>query len=267
MQMRASMQRRLFHAGYGFSRQFIAASVEFLFPRACVTCHLPLAPLAAENSAVDQFCADCRRTLTEGAEQPACLRCGAAVGPHVDSANGCLECRRDRFAFQKVFRLGIYQAELREAVIRCKYLTHEPLLMGLGELIWDYRGSSMQTAGIDLVVPIPQHWRQRLFSRHHAPEVLAETLARRLQVPVANALLVKVRPTLKQAHLNRTERHENQQGVFRVTRREAIAGKRVLLVDDVLTTGATAHSASSTLRSAGAANVMVGVIARALSRN
>ncbi len=243
------------------------AGWDFVFPPACVACGGDLR-CSASISMRGRICGACREKLSVHAHQPSCLRCGAPVGPYVDRQRGCQECRRDSFAFKTVYRLGIYQEPaIREAVLRGKYLGGQPLLTSLAELIWEYAGHEMQSAGIDLVVPIPQHWRQRIFSRHHAPDILAEAWGRRLQVPVGYPILAKVRKTPKQAHLSRTERHKNQHQVFRVTRPAQVQGKAILLVDDVLTTGATAHSAARTLRKHGAKLVVVAVIARVLGQH
>lgn len=247
------------------SRRLLLAGWDFLFPPACVVCGAGLAAEAAVTGGL--FCADCRRDLTVHAEHRSCFKCGAPVGPYVDQQHGCQECKREKFAFQSVCRLGIYDGPLKAAVISGKYLGGEPLLISLAELIWEFQAESLRAAGIDLVVPIPQHWRQRFVTRHHAPDILAEAWGRCLQVPVGYPILAKVRQTRKQARLNRTERHKNQHEVFRVTRPAMVRGKTVLLVDDVLTTGATAHSAARTLKSAGANTVLVAVIARVLGHH
>lgn len=247
-------------------RQFGISAWDFIFPPACVGCGVSLAATPPESSLV-RICVTCRDKLSVHATCPSCLRCGAPVGPYVDRQRGCQECRRERFAFRTVYRLGIYDGAVKEVVVRGKYLTGQPLLRSIAELIWESAGPEMTAAKIDLIVPIPQHWRQRLFSQHHAPDILAEAWGRRLQVPVGYPILGKRRKTRKQARLNRTERHKNQHQVFQVTRPAAVKGKIVLLVDDVLTTGATAHSAARTLKQAGAKDVVVAVIARALGRH
>lgn len=245
----------------------VSSGWDFLFPPACAACGTALEVVTKVTPGTGRFCEGCLGQLTKYAAERGCHRCGAPIGPYVDPLNGCLECRRESFAFRTVFRLGIYDGAVKDVVIRSKYLGHEPLLMALADLIWDYSGTELQQAGINLVVPIPQHWRQRLFSRHHAPEILAEVWGRRLQVDVGLPILAKVRWTRKQARLSRTERHKNQHSVFRVTRPAAVQGKTVLLVDDVLTTGATAHSAARALKSAGAKTVVVAVIARVLGHS
>lgn len=232
-----------------------------MFPPACVACG---GDLDVRSRSSCRICDECRSKLTVHADHLSCLRCGAPVGPYVDRQRGCQECRREQFAFKTVFRLGIYDGAVREVVIRGKYLHGEPLLTSLAELVWEHAGNEMEAMKFNLVVPIPQHWRQRMLTRHHAPDILAEAWGRRLQVPVGYPILAKVRKTRKQARLNRTERHKNQHQVFRVTRPASVQGKTILLVDDVLTTGATAHSAARTLRQNGAKIVVVAVIARAL---
>lgn len=244
-------------------RQFWTAGCDFIFPPACVACGGDLPVQIAASTC--RICLECRGKFSTHAHHPSCVRCGAPVGPYVDRERGCQECRREQFAFKTVYRLGIYDnAAVKECVLRGKYLGGQPLLTAVAELIWEYAGPELQSSQIDLVVPIPQHWRQRLVSRHHAPHVLAETWGRRLRVPVTYSLLAKVRKTPKQAHLSRPERHKNQHDVFRVTRPALVQGKTILLVDDVLTTGATAHSAARTLRRNGAKRVVVAVIARVL---
>ena len=249
-----------------FCQHFIAAGRDFLFPPECVACGSDLTTSAFQSS-VCRICDECRGKLSVHADHPSCERCGAPVGPFVDRQRGCQECRREQFAFQTVYRLGIYEGAVREVVIRGKYLQGEPLLLSLAELIWGHVGNELRAAHINLIVPIPQHWRQRIFSRHHAPDILAEAWGRRLQVPVGYPILAKVRKTQKQAHLNRPERHKNQHQVFRVTRPARVQGQTILLVDDVLTTGATAHSAARTLKKSGAKRVIVAVIARVLGHH
>lgn len=256
--------RRLSHLGAA-SRHFWRSGWDFVFPPACLICGVSLP--ASDVELRSRFCSECQAQLIIHADQFGCQRCGAPVGPYANTSGGCQECRREKFAFQTVYRLGIYDGAVKEAVIRCKYVGHEPLLMALADLIFQYTGTAMQNAGISLVVPIPQHWRQRLTSRHHTPEILAEAWGRHLRVPVGLPILGKVRWTRKQARLNRTERHRNQDSVFRVTQPEKVRGQTVLLVDDVLTTGATAHSAARALKAARAKQVIVAVIARVLGHS
>jgi ComF family protein len=115
----------------------------------------------------------------------------------------------------------------------------------------------------DLIVPIPMHWSRRLSRGANSPELLARELARSLGVRRDERALVRTRRTERQTDVLPEQRSENIRGAFRVAAGRNLANVRVLLVDDVLTTGATAQEAAKTLRRAGTAEVAVAVLARA----
>jgi ComF family protein len=110
------------------------------------------------------------------------------------------------------------------------------------------------------VVPVPLHWRRRLSRRYNQSDALAQRIARRLGVPCASGHLRRVQATPFQTRQTPAQRRENLRKVFRAYGR--LDGKRVLLVDDVLTTGSTASEAAKVLKKQGAARVIVAVLAR-----
>jgi ComF family protein len=112
-------------------------------------------------------------------------------------------------------------------------------------------------------VPIPMHWTRRIGRGINNPDVLAQCLAKSLGIPLRRDILVRRVNTTPQAALPPSKRFENLHGAFRVRRPQAADGARVLLVDDVLTTGATCSEAAKMLKRAGAAAVFVAVVARA----
>jgi ComF family protein len=119
-------------------------------------------------------------------------------------------------------------------------------------------------AEADALVPVPLHWRRLWARRFNQSAVLAATVSRQAGVPVAADALKRVRPTAQQVGLSRTERAANVQGAFRVPGdgKAAVAGRRLVLIDDVLTSGATVDGCARALLRAGAANVDVLVFAR-----
>jgi predicted amidophosphoribosyltransferase len=175
-----------------------------------------------------------------------------------------LLCRRDRFHFESVVRLGVYENELREMCLRAKRPGGEELAASLGETFWAEQGLALLSGQPDLIVPIPHHWSESLLSAPKMPETLAGVLSSRLRVRLAGSLLAKVRRTSKQTGLPSGRRRTNLRNAFRVPRRFATqaAERRILLVDDVLTTGATADEAARALLDAGAASIRVAVVAR-----
>ncbi len=114
----------------------------------------------------------------------------------------------------------------------------------------------------EVIVPVPSHWRRRLWRGFDQAAVLARELSRHLGVPVAEALR-RTRHTDPQAGLARRQRRLNVRGCFRAAAPETVRGRRVLLIDDVLTTGATANAAAAALKEAGAARIGVFTLARA----
>ena len=116
----------------------------------------------------------------------------------------------------------------------------------------------------DALVPVPLHWRRLWGRRFNQSAMLAATISAESDVPIAGAALKRVKPTAQQVGLSPSERAANIQGAFRVPAegKAAIAGRRLVLVDDVLTSGATAEGCARALLRAGAANVDVLVFAR-----
>jgi ComF family protein len=141
--------------------------------------------------------------------------------------------------------------------------TGEGLAIAVAHLLADHTGSQLVEFEPDVVVPIPMHWTRRLVRGTNSAETLAEVLARRGRLPIARRLLVRLRKTLPQFNLHPGERVRNIRGAFRVRAGYHLDAARVLLVDDILTTGATCSEASRVLLAAGAAQTTVAVVARA----
>lgn len=189
-----------------------------------------------------------------------------SIGPYLDPLAPCSLCRDERYAFERVFRLGVYDDALRLACLRAKATSAEPLAAGLGELLWECESEAIAPLGIDVVVPVPHHWLRRFYRSHNTAETLAGVWAARLNVPLATHILRKGRWTRSQARLPPYERRRNLRDVFRASPSAGLAGATVLLADDVMTTGTTAHETAKVLVQAGAARVIVAVIARGLGR-
>ena len=176
----------------------------------------------------------------------------------------CPHCRReDPFPFAGVVALGLHEGALREAVLSAKSDGGRPAARALAEDLcerWEERLTI--EAGFDFVTAVPHHWTDRLRTTHDLAAELAATLARALGRPCRPRLVRKRRRTAKQTDLTPTARRANLREAFTVPSPESVAGKRILLCDDVLTTGATARRVTAALRSAGAAEVSVAVLAR-----
>jgi predicted amidophosphoribosyltransferase len=153
---------------------------------------------------------------------------------------------------------------LQKLVIAMKKLRHEATTLYFGRLL----AARLQVTGaaseIDLIVPVPSHWWRRLIRKVSTAEVLAETVANELHIPWTQQLVRRTRYTPKQGMLRAADRKHNVQGAFVAKLPSRWRNARILLIDDVLTSGSTASEVSRALLQAGAKEVMVGAIARAL---
>ncbi|HXG12821.1 MAG TPA: ComF family protein [Gemmataceae bacterium] len=238
-------------------RELVQGLVQLLYPAACEVCGQALPPDQAE------LCADCRAALTAD-PHPSCPRCAATVGPFANVADGCGFCRNETFHFERVLRLGPYEGLLRQVILRMKHLSGEGLAEAVGDLWAGHLAPRLRDDRPDLIVPVPLHWWRRWRRGYNQSEELAYRLAAHLGLLCRPSWLRRVRNTPQQAASSAAARRQNVRGAFRAAPRPALAGKCVLLVDDVLTTGSTASEAARALRDAGAARVLVAVLARSV---
>jgi ComF family protein len=142
-----------------------------------------------------------------------------------------------------------------------KWAAGEPIAEAMGELLITHRRDAIP----DVVAPVPMHWQRRWVRKTNSPDILAAKVASFLQVPCQVRLLRLKRNILPQKGLKISDRRRNLADAFRVAKGYDIRGARVLLVDDVLTTGATCDAAAKALRMAGARSVAVVVLARTVT--
>lgn len=245
------------------------AARDLLYPPACVLCGKE--PTAGHWCG-ERFgllrgpllCDECCPAVAPPVEN-LCQRCSAPVGPFLNTERGCTYCGRDRFPFAAVYSLGVYQGQLREACLQLKQPGGEPLAAALVGL-WCRRTELLrQNPPFDVITAVPQAFGQQLLGRANPSALLAELLSRRLQARFQPHILARLRPAPPQRSLSPTERRKNLRGVFGlVAGKKTLPGRKVLLVDDVLTTGTTAAECSRVLLAAGAAEVQVAVLARGL---
>jgi ComF family protein len=229
--------------------------VQLAYPAVCQIC---LEPPGAPHL---RFCPGCT-ALLEVEQTLSCWRCGLSVGPHEDVTGGCVRCRDHSLLFSRVVRLGAYEGLLREIVLRMKTRAGESLAWAMGEVFARRMEGIVGQGTADGVLAIPLHWRRRTSRGYNQSEALARSIAAQLRIPYVNAGLARTRSTNPQVSLSAAERRHNVCGAFSIRRPQAISGKRLILIDDVMTTGSTAGEVAGVLRKAGASEVVVGVLAR-----
>jgi ComF family protein len=176
----------------------------------------------------------------------------------LDSEGRCALCRSGLRGFDAAYSFGAYDGALREMVHLLKYRKVPGLAAPLSALLLQALGTEEIC---DTIVPVPLHWRRRWERGFNQSELLAKALARQTGLRVTNALR-RVQPTATQAGLSNSARRRNVTQAFRCHRPGAVRGKRILLVDDVMTTGSTATACARALKRAGADRVTLLTVAR-----
>ena len=234
----------------------LRAVLDLVLPTACSACQ-------ADQISTAGLCDACTIRLLSLAALNYCPRCGGTTGPNIPvREDGCSACPTPLGRFASVTRLGPYAPPLRRVVQSLKYHRVETMCGRLGMLLARALEARHGGGAFDLILPVPMHWRRRLVRGCDHARALARAVGRQLDLPVG-ADLVRVRHTPPQVHLPRTRRIANVRGAFAVARPRDIAGARILLVDDVTTTGATASEAARTALRAGASSVHLAVVAKA----
>ena len=233
-------------------------AVGLIYPPACLICDT-LVPGA--DALRHGLCTTCYHAVTMDS-LPCCPRCAQSVGPHADTANGCVECRGENLGFERAVRLGPYAGKLRDAVLRMKFLAGESLADMMGRIFVECHRKALDALEVDAVAPLPLHWWRRWRRGYNQSESVARELALGLSVSFEPRLLRRVRHTAQQGQPSRSARQANMKGAFRVGRGASLGGQTILLVDDVMTTCATTSEAAKTLLAGGAERVVVAVLAR-----
>ena len=236
----------------------LRAGTGLLLPPSCLDCGAEIECLGDDLL----LCQPCR-TILGPEDWPGCSRCGARRAPSALVAGACLRCQSGQLRFDAAVPLGAYEGRLREAVLRMKHVSGDSLSRAMGRLYYHRRKVRLSEFAADLAVPVPMHWTRLLMRGTNSAQIIGHQIARFLGVPLIGELLVRCRKTLPQAELPPGKRFKNVRGAFRAATGYDIRGARVVLVDDILTTGATCSEVARVLKQAGAKAVLAAVLARA----
>ncbi len=246
-------------------RHFFGGIADLVFPPRCFLCGVvselawPLAP----------FCRSCLRGLRPKGGRK-CARCGAQCRSQgrsqgrteFTSDGGCGRCHGLKYQFESAWALGDYQGEIRRAVLQMKLKHQESLTRSIGKLL----GQEAQEAGllenIDFITEVPIQLSRHFSRGYNVAELLIEAFHRQAGLVWRKNTLKYLRRTRKQGTLTTQQRFRNVHRSMAVSAGYDLTHSRVLLVDDVMTTGATVNEASRAFLAAGAASVRILVVAR-----
>lgn len=250
-----------------------------LFPTRCCECGtlfrtpkaLDEADLSFRSLMAEYLCADCSRRF-QPIQSPFCLDCGRPFASPQSVDHICGECQKKPFDFMAARAAGVYENALRAMIHQFKYRGWVKLADPLGRLLWKTFLQHWNPQEVDGVIPVPLHrrrLRQRGFNQaaqliRSWPRWAADRGIDFDQTWLMSKALVRKKHTQPQTGLNQHQRKANLRQAFELNDADAVQGLRILLVDDVLTTGATANACSQILMGAGALSVQVLTLARAV---
>jgi ComF family protein len=239
-------------------QDWLNVGLGFLYPETCQLC--------GEQRATAREGFVCRRCWTQVRfiRPPLCERCGLPYPGDLTGPFECANCREMDLHFTSARSAVVARGIVRETIHRFKYqraLWFEPFL---ADLLIREAQPVLRGQHWDFIVPVPLHPLKHREREFNQAERLARHLSAATGIPLNNKLLRRVMPTATQTLLTREQRAKNMRGAFEARAGAGLKGKRIVLVDDVFTTGATTSACAKVLKSAGADDVCVWTVARGL---
>jgi ComF family protein len=229
--------------------------LDLIYPRNCVHCG------SSAPEPMKHICWDCLSD-TPKVEPPFCTLCGDPVAGDIQHDYTCFACSRETPAFDRARSAVRYEGGVGSALRELKYKNSLWVVQDLTDLLFACVQAEYPGVEFDLITSVPLYPARRRERGFNQSALIGRALARRLRLPFCENLLRRVRPTVTQTGLTAPQRAANVCGAFRVGLFARPAGKRILLVDDVMTTGATVNACAGVLRKGGAASVYVVTVAR-----
>ena len=231
---------------------------DVIFPPQCLGCTEILHPHSRQL-----FCSDCKEKI-KFITGNLCPVCGTIFPDSPAPSHLCGNCLENKTYFSCARAVVSYETIILHVIHQFKYGNNISVGALLASFMADFSFPDVDFTDYSLIIPVPLHikrLRQRGFNQSL---ILAQALAKKWQIPVNFSLLKRHKFTLTQTGLNKAERNKNIKGAFEVSDKKNIAGKNVILIDDVYTTGATINECAKTLIKAGAQKVTVLTLARVL---
>lgn len=240
--------------------EFTSSILDIIYPPVCPGCQLAILDH-------HQFiCETCEKQLTPF-EPPVCNRCGHTLGidDPVDRDGTCIECPPKPIGFKQARSVLSYDDDVvKELIHLLKYKYITSLAIPLGEILNEGFEKYFAKQQFDCIAPVPLHKKRLREREFNQSELIAKHISAQHQIPIQNNLIDRIRPTSPQAHLHPKQRQNNVKGAFACKPSSGVAGLKILVIDDVMTTGATVNEVCLELKKHGAKAVYALTLARAL---
>lgn len=239
-----------------YLRREVSGCIALFLPLACPWCG-DLLPAVSKPQDLCRACLD-------GILPPGPSSCPRCMQPHATlsaTSHLCQACLCKPPPFERVHVVGRHAGTLKQAIHRFKYRDDPALNACMAQLLLDRLETTLDGFRPDLVIPVPLHPRRLRKRGYNQALELARPVAKHFEVPLESNLLHRARDASAQQSLNARQRHSNLQGAFTLNGR--VMASRILLIDDVMTTTATARACCAPLRAGGARAIQVAVLGRA----
>lgn len=232
--------------------------LSLIYPKSCFSCQKPLNPQSHIY-----LCFDCWNKLESSISPPFCAICGRPIDTlNVEETDKCPLCIGYHYCFKLGYTAAKYDGLIKDCIHSFKYSYNTYLAGTLAQLMINFSLRYIDLKQIDILVSVPLHWKKLRERGFNQAELLAKRISLKLGIPLEKNGLCRIKDILSQTQLQRQERLLNVKGAFVAKKADSFTGKRILLVDDVFTTGATLNECSRVLLQAGAKEVWVFSLAR-----
>ncbi len=234
-------------------RRFIRGITDIVYPKVCLSCKRKLGEPATD----DYICGSCRLRIKRNLP-PFCHSCGRHLEKNNRHKNICPACLKNKFHFDRAYSPCLYEGVIKELIHEFKYKGKDHLSKPLGKIMIEFiKEYDLPIDYLDLIIPVPLHKTKLREREFNQAEILSKHIASEFNKELALNALIRMRLTKTQTELPLSLRFANACGSFSVAKENNLKGKNVLIVDDVLTTGATSSEAALAVKQAGANIVFV----------
>ena len=234
-------------------KQLLENILNYLFPIYCCNCQ----NLLSSDGLVCHECWAKLRFISE----PICIKCGTPfelnIVEHSDAF--CPQCIAKTPKYNSARSIMVYDDVSRKIIHNFKYYDKTQLAKHFAKIALSNYAKISEN---EVIIPVPMHRLKRLFRLYNPAQILAQQIAKQTRIPCKNNILVKIKWSKPQSKLSRRQRIRNLRGSFAINNAQQIQGKKILLVDDVITTGTTSEICAALLKKAGASEVNILSIAR-----
>jgi ComF family protein len=239
-------------------RELLSAIGDIIFPPQCLACAEIMDPQARSV-----FCSSCL-TKIRFISGSICPVCGIAFFDSPAENHICGNCLTATPHFTEARAVASFETVIMDTIHKFKYGRNIVIGDGLGSFMAGYPFPDFDFSEYSMIIPVPLHIKKLRERRFNQSLLLARALGKKHKIPVNFSLLKRHKFTLTQTGFNKDEREKNIKRAFTITDEEKIAGKNIILVDDVYTTGATVNECSKILKKGGAKDIAVLTLARVI---